>query len=118
MARLLFAAAVTTAAACSADTATKEADSRTPVQSYVDPHVPIPTVVPENAADRGVRRHLNAAIAEDPDLKDREISFIVSNGDVSVTGTVRSEAERKKINDIALGIEGVKSVANALRLSP
>ena len=46
----------------------------------------------------------------------REISFIVANGNVSVTGTVRTEEERRKINDLAMNIGGVKSVANALRV--
>jgi osmotically-inducible protein OsmY len=74
-------------------------------------------MVPENAADRDIRRNLTLAITRDPDLRDREISFIVSNGDVSVTGTVKSENERERMNDIALNISAVKSVANALRVS-
>jgi osmotically-inducible protein OsmY len=76
-----------------------------------------PAVVPENEADRDIRRTLNLAIAEDAVLKDRQISFIVSNGDVSVSGIVKNEDERKKINELALNIDGVKSVANALRVA-
>lgn len=76
-----------------------------------------PSVVPESAEDRGIRRNLNLAIAQDPSLKERQISFLVSNGDVSVTGIVKSEDERKKINELAMNIVGVKSVANALRVS-
>jgi osmotically-inducible protein OsmY len=75
------------------------------------------TVVPENEDDRLIRRNLNLAISRDPSLRDRQISFLVSNGDVSVTGIVKSEGERKKINDLAMNINGVKSVANALRVS-
>ena len=71
--------------------------------------------VPENPADMSIRRDLNRAIARDTDLRrSAEISFIVANGDVSVTGTVRTETERRKINDLAMNIGGVKSVANAL----
>jgi hypothetical protein len=76
-----------------------------------------PAVVPESPEDRGIRRHLNLAIAQDPSLKDRQISFLVSNGDVSVTGIVKSEEERRKMNELAMNIAGVKSVANALRVS-
>jgi osmotically-inducible protein OsmY len=78
-----------------------------------------PVVAPpeQNLADRGIRRDLILAITRDPDLKDREISFTVSNGDVSVTGTVKSENERERINGIAMNISAVKSVANALRVS-
>jgi osmotically-inducible protein OsmY len=73
--------------------------------------------VPENPADRSIRRQLQLAITQDAELKDREISFIVSHGDVNVTGTVRTEEERKKINDLAMNISGVKSVANGLRIA-
>ena len=98
---------------CGTSTATQE-HSRD-----VSPHAnaaPPALAVPENPADRGIRRSLTDAIAQDPALKDREISFIVTNGDVNVTGTVRTEEERKKINDLALNIDGVKSVANGLRV--
>jgi osmotically-inducible protein OsmY len=74
-------------------------------------------LVPPNPADRTIRRELNGAIEGDPDLKDREISFIVNNGDINVTGIVRTEPERQRINHLALGIPGVKSVANAVRVS-
>ena len=86
-----------------------------PVEQYHQ--MATPPVVPENSADRVIRRDLNLAIAQDPSLKDREISFLVSNGDISVTGIVKNERERKQINEIAMGITGVKSVANALRIA-
>jgi osmotically-inducible protein OsmY len=70
--------------------------------------------MPQTPADRSIRRDLTLAIARDADLRNRPISFIVTNGDVSVTGTVRTEQERTKINDLAMNIGGVKSVANAL----
>ena len=75
------------------------------------------SLIPESPADRRVRRHLSAAIAQDPELRDREISFMVSRGDVSVSGVVKSEDERRTINNLAMRIEGVKSVANALRIA-
>lgn len=75
------------------------------------------TLVPENAGDRRIRRNLDTAIARDTELQTRAISFIVTNGDVSVIGTVRTEKERRKINGLAFDIGGVKSVANALRVT-
>jgi osmotically-inducible protein OsmY len=75
-------------------------------------------VVPENPADRSIRRELTLAIDRDPDLKDRDLSFIVGNGDVNVTGIVRSESERERINALAMSISGVKSIANAVRVAP
>jgi len=121
---LLNAAAVLAASvACGAHTATQEL--REPSSTRVDAvyHVQPPrtdpiAVVPQNPVDRSIRRDLTLAIDRDPALKDRGISFIVSNGDVSVTGIVRTEDERERINGLALGIPGVRSVANALRVSP
>jgi hypothetical protein len=105
--------------ACGADTATQESKPRAP-ETGTPPDVRAregaAAVVPENPADRAIRQELVSAIAMDPQLKNREISFLVSNGDVSVTGTVGTEQERRKINDMAMSIAGVKSVANAVRV--
>lgn len=119
MARLciVLAAAVALCAACGANTATQEPEPEAPVPVEAVPHARATAVVPENPADRGIRRDLNLAIAHDAGLKERDISFIVTNGDISVTGTVRNEEERKRINDLAMNIAGVKSVANALRVT-
>lgn len=78
---------------------------------------PAAVLVPDNPVDRGIRRHLALAIARDAELQHREISFVVANGDVSVTGVVNSEEERRKFNDLAMSLDGVKSVANALRVA-
>ena len=73
--------------------------------------------VPESPLDRGIRSDLTLAIGQDAELKQRDMSFNVVNGDVTVMGTVRSEDERKRMNDIVMNIAGVKSVANALRVA-
>jgi osmotically-inducible protein OsmY len=112
--------AVVVFAACSRETAVQRASPPAAEHAMTASEAPPPasaSVVPENEADRGIRRDLNVAIAQDPQLKERQISFLVSNGDVSVTGVVKSEGERKKINDLAMNIAGVKSVANALRVA-
>jgi osmotically-inducible protein OsmY len=70
--------------------------------------------VPQNPADMNIRRDLTLAIARNTDLRNRLIRFIVINGDIKVTGNVRTETERRKINDLAMNIGEVKSVANAL----
>lgn len=121
--RSSFAVAVVLAAltACGTDTATKEPEPSTldaPAEETSVPHrdEPAELVMPENEADRAIRQELTQAIAADPHLKDRSISFLVTNGDISVSGTVRSEQERRRINDLAMNVDGVKSVANALRI--
>ena len=125
MARLSFAlaAALTLSTACGANTATQEPapDGRVAPKHNRATGTAMPApgaaLVQENPADRRVRRALHLAIAHDASLKEREISFIVTHGDVSVTGTVESEEERKKITELAMNIDGVKSVANALRVT-
>jgi hypothetical protein len=92
-------------------------EAPTPAANVDAYRMPATPVVPENPGDRLIRRDLNLAISNDPLLRERQISFLVSNGDVSVTGIVKDEGERKKINDLAMNITGVKSVANALRIS-
>ncbi len=120
---LLLAAAVAVSIACREDSAAQphevpqqDTRSQTPDAPASTPELTV--VVPQNPADRSIRRDLNLAIDRDPDLKERELSFIVGNGDVNVTGIVRSESERERINAIAMGIPGVKSVANAVRVAP
>lgn len=105
-------------AACGTDTATQESEPAKPAQPAPEPpHAQPPAAVaPDNAADREIRRQLDSAIAADPQLKNRHITFLVTNGDVSVTGEVRTEKERRRINELAMEISGVKSVANALRV--
>jgi osmotically-inducible protein OsmY len=117
MARLLGVIAVAAAvcAGCGANTATQERQSDPPKQAERVAEAPI--AVPDNPVDRGIWRDLGLAIARDADLHKRVIRFSVTNGDVSVTGIVRTEEERTRINDLAMAIDGVKSVANALQVA-
>ena len=120
MARSSFVAAIALAVspACSAGTEQSPAPVR---HTTVAPAEPLQSAVlagvAESEADLGIRRAFSLAIRQDPGLKDRQITFFVTNGDVSVTGVVRNEDERKRINDLAMNIIGVKSIANALRIS-
>ena len=73
---------------------------------------------PESESDQAIRRALRAAIDQDAALKNRAITFLIDEGDITVSGTVKTETERQKINELAMQIDGVKSVANAVRVSP
>ena len=86
-----------------------------PVESRHDTVAAV--AAPETDSDRGIRQDLNLAIRRDPSLKDRQIRILVTNGDVSVTGIVKDEQERRRINELAMSITGVKSIANALRVA-
>lgn len=118
--RFLLLSFAVACASCGAETATQPRDAslQAPLETSGRSTEPgRKTIVPPNRGDRLIRRELNLAIYRDADLKDRDISFIVINGDVRVTGIVRTEAERGRIIDLAMGIAGVKSVANALRVA-
>jgi len=93
-----------------------DATARAPISSDGAP-APVAVAVPDNPIDKAIRRDLNLAISRDADLKNQRISFIVANGDVSVTGTVETEEERRRMNDLAMDVPGVKSVANALLIA-
>jgi len=115
---LIIVAVAAVSTGCSANTATQERHTSPPMRvEAASAPAPAAVTVPDNPADRSIRRDLTLAIARDADLHNREISFMVANGDVSVTGIVRTEEERRKINDLAMNIGGVKSVANALRVA-
>jgi BON domain len=100
---------------CGADTlgAGRQAESSVPVEKAAI-HTPAANRPPQTPLDAGIRNEFDRVIAQDDELRDREISFVVTNGDVSVSGIVRTEDERRKINDLAMSIDEVKSVANAL----
>lgn len=86
-----------------------------PVESRHDTVAAV--AAPETEADRGIRQDLDLAIRHDPRLKDRQIRILVTNGDISVSGLVKDEQERRRINELAMSITGVKSIANALRVA-
>jgi osmotically-inducible protein OsmY len=109
---------------CGASTASQERGTELPARvdasattTNSSAGAPAPVAVPDNPVDKGIRRDLSLAISRDADLKNRRINFIVANGDVSVSGTVATEEERRKINDLAMNVPGVKSVANALLIA-
>src|SRR5690348_7633499 len=100
---------------CGTEIATEQ---RRPIPARTEPPAVVThtIAVPQTPADREIHRELDAAIAQDTDLRKRHITFRAANGDISVTGRVSSEEERRKVNDLAMNIGGVKSVANALRV--
>ncbi|HYG79273.1 MAG TPA: BON domain-containing protein [Pyrinomonadaceae bacterium] len=58
-----------------------------------------------------------AALATTDDLRESTIDVDVDNAAVTLSGSVASAAQRTKAEQVARGIEGVKSVKNDLRVS-
>lgn len=118
MARLFFLVATVGVVTlnCTTTTSTQERQTTPPVRAEAAPPA-APVALPESPADVAIRHDLTIALARDAALHTREISFKVSNGDISLKGIVRTEDERRRINDLAMNINGVKSVANAMRVA-
>ena len=58
------------------------------------------------------------ALATTSDLRDSTINVDVVNDVVTLTGTVGPAAEKSKAEQVAKGIDGVKSVKNELKVAP
>src|SRR5436190_3164744 len=66
--------------------------------------------------DGRIKTDLKRAVNDDPLLRDRDITFEVNNGAVTVKGDVRTAAEKNKVTDIVKAEPGVKDMANALEI--
>jgi hyperosmotically inducible periplasmic protein len=67
--------------------------------------------------DGQIKRALKKAVDDDPTLRDRDISFAVNNGVVTVKGEVRSAAEKARVTELVRAAPGVKDMANAVEIS-
>jgi osmotically-inducible protein OsmY len=68
--------------------------------------------------DNGIETHLGNLVDQEADLKDDSIDFDANNGVVTITGEVKSSAERDKVGDLARSQPGVKDVVNSLEVKP
>ena len=68
--------------------------------------------------DGALETRLGEVVNKEPDLKDDSIDFDVNNGVVTITGAVKSSAERDHVGDLARSQPGVKDVVNSLEVKP
>lgn len=66
--------------------------------------------------DGGIKTRLKDLVNADKALQDRNIDFEVNNGVVTVTGDVRTAAEKNRVSQIVKDAPGVKDFANALEI--
>jgi osmotically-inducible protein OsmY len=66
--------------------------------------------------DAMVTARVKKAIYDDPALKVTDISVSTENSVVTLSGTVKTRAERTKAADVARHVEGVKQVRNGLKV--
>lgn len=66
--------------------------------------------------DDDIEDALDRMIENDPILKERDISFEVNNGAVTVKGEVRSADEKSRVGQLVQSAPGVKDFVNALEI--
>ena len=68
-------------------------------------------------SDDRVREEICDCMTDDPMLDASEISVAVSKGEVMLSGTVPSREQKRRAEDVAERISGVKDVTNQLRIA-
>jgi hyperosmotically inducible periplasmic protein len=68
--------------------------------------------------DGALETRLKELVDKEADLKGENIDFNVNNGVVTITGSVKSAAERDHVGDLARSQPGVKDVVNSLEAKP
>lgn len=74
--------------------------------------------ITDAAKDATITAEVKMALAKDPQVSALNIDVDTKNGQVTLTGTVKSELEAKQAIEIAESIEGVKRVASVLTVKP
>lgn len=67
-------------------------------------------------SDARIEEDINDRLTDDRHLDASEIQVHVQNGEVTLTGTVESRADRRRAEDIAESVSGVSYVMNNLRV--
>ena len=68
-------------------------------------------------SDDRIREDINDRLTDDPYIDAYEVEVGVSNGEVTLTGTVESRIAKRRAEDIAESVSGVANVQNNLRVS-
>ena len=88
-------------------------------RQYEAPHAPYAGRGPKDyqRSDDRVREEICDCMTDDPMLDASEITVQVSKGEVMLSGTVPSRAQKRRAEDVAERISGVRDVTNQLRVS-
>lgn len=68
-------------------------------------------------SDDRVKEDVNDRLSDDPFIDASDIDVTVSNGEVTLTGTVDHRSTKRRAEDLAEAVSGVKNVENRLRVS-
>ncbi|HZZ37080.1 MAG TPA: BON domain-containing protein [Caulobacteraceae bacterium] len=68
-------------------------------------------------SDERIREDVNDRLTDDPYLDASEIEVLVAIGEVTLTGTVESREDKRRTEDLADAVSGVRHVQNNLRIA-
>jgi len=66
-------------------------------------------------SDERIKDDINDRLSDDPFVDATDIEVTVSNGEVTLTGTVDSRSAKRRAEDLAEAVSGVKNVENRIR---
>jgi osmotically-inducible protein OsmY len=69
-------------------------------------------------SDETLAQNVKAKLSADPRLGSQAIAVTAAAGVVTLAGTVSTEADKSSAEQLAKGVEGVKSVTNTLMVKP
>jgi hypothetical protein len=81
----------------------------------MQPPTPPSSIAP---LDSGERVAVKASIKTDPELASQPIDVSVINKEATLTGTVASEEQKKRAEELALKTSGIIKVVNKLEVIP
>jgi osmotically-inducible protein OsmY len=67
-------------------------------------------------SDDRIKEDINDKLSDDPFIDASDIDVTVSNGEVTLTGTVDERSSKRRAEDIAENVSGVKNVENRIRV--
>ncbi len=67
-------------------------------------------------SDDRIREDINDRLSDDPWVDASEIDVTVTNGEVTLTGTVNDRSDKRRAEDLAEAVSGVKNVENRIRV--
>lgn len=67
-------------------------------------------------SDDRIREDINDRLSDDPWVDASDIDVTVSNGEVTISGTVRDRNDKRRAEDLAEAVSGVKNVENRIRV--
>jgi osmotically-inducible protein OsmY len=68
-------------------------------------------------SDERIKEDINDRLSDDPFVDASDIDVTVANGEVTLTGTVDHRSTKRRAEDLAEAVSGVKNVENRLRVS-